>query len=355
MTRSARNVWRRAVLALLLMVPVWATHAAAPADGRYIDPRNRFMLTIPPRADVAEPRDKFDLSIRSRTGYVINVQTAPADPALSLEDMRQKLEAHYLGDGKRWSEKLDARVTTLAGLPAYDAVYQGADVRTRVIIARGRQTEFVIMFFAPPESYDELLPDFLTMLASFRPAPAEMTAQPPTAAGPPSPLPPVAGKAGLVLFSEPGFGYSIMYPADWMRRRPTASRVEFSGGEGTPAYYATVSIENTRVTEAKNPAAAAAALFAVLKQQLAKDAAGVAFLGERPYRYAKNGLELDGHALLVAYGQAGQRFRQYTVVLPRPQGTVAHVWSFAAPEDRFSEFQPIAEEMLQGWTIATGG
>ena len=98
-----------------------------------------------------------------------------------------------------------------------------------------------------------------------------------------------------------------------------------------------------------------ASTLADLKSQLASAAKDVTYVGESPVVYQKNGLRLEGHQLLASYLHQGQRFRKWAVVLPRPSGTVAHVWSYTAPESRFERYRPIAESMLDSWTIQVAG
>ena len=347
-----------AVAALLQTVAAAADEAAPSVAGPYVDPRERFTLSIPPSANSAEPTKTLDLSIRSRSGYVINLQTAPAQPDLTMESMRGKLEEKYLGDTKIWLEKLREDFVKFAGLPTFDGVYQGNRTRTRVVIARGRRTEFVFMFFSPPDFYDQLVPEFDRVLASFRPALSEAWADPappPAAARPQAPAVAAAQQASPPMaqkrFADPKFGFSIDYPADWVARQPSGSSVIFSGAKDSPAYYSTVSIQNASPGTTGTAGPAVGAVLADLKSQLAAAPGGVTYLGERAYVYERNGLRLEGREFLVTYVRGAQRFKQLTVIVPRPGGTVVHIWSYAAPENRFQEHQAMAETMLKSWTI----
>lgn len=363
---GGRSLAALAVAAFLQTFAVAADETAPAVAGPYVDPRERFTLTIPPSADSAKPTEKLDLSIRSRSGYVINLQTAPAKPDLTMEAMRGKLEEKYLGDTKIWLEKLSEEYVKMAGLPTFDGLYQGNRTRTRVVIARGRRTEFVFMFFSPPDLYEQLVHEFDSVLASFRPALSEAWAEPapaPVAAKPPAAaMPQAAAKEAAPApqpiaqrrFAVPKFGFSIDYPADWEARQTSESSVIFSGAKDSPAYYATVSIQNASpgATGASTaPARAVGAVLADLKSQLAAAPGGVTYIGERPYRYERNGLRLPGHEFLVTYVRGAQRFKQLTVIVPRPDGTVVHIWSYASPENLFQAYRAIAEDMLKSWTI----
>ncbi|MDP6574783.1 MAG: hypothetical protein QGI06_14865 [Rhodospirillales bacterium] len=350
------------VVAALVQAFAAAADETAPITaGPYEDPRKRFTLSIPLSADSVKPTKTLDLSIRSRSGYVINLQTAAAKPNLTLEAMRAKLEEKYLGEKKIWSQRLGEANTKVAGLPTFDGLYQGNRTRTRVVIARGRRTEFVFMFFSPQDLYDQLVLEFDSVLASFRPALAEAWGEPapqPAAAKSVAAAKPVMQASRPMArqrFVDPKFGFSIDYPTDWMAHRTSESSVIFSGAKGSPAYYSTVSVQNARPETAGTPTQVVGAVLADLKSQLASEPGGVTYLGERPYRYERNGLRLEGREFLVTYTRGSQRFKQLTVIVPRPGRTVVHIWSYASPEDRFQEYQAIAEAMLKSWTIEVPG
>jgi len=347
-----------AALAVAIVLQIFAAAAeeTAPAIvGPFVDPRERFTLTIPPSADSAKPTEKLDLSIRSRSGYVINLQTAQAQPDLTMEALRDKLEDKYLGEKKVWLEKRGENFLKMAGLPTFDGLYEGNRTRTRVVIARGQRTEFVFMFFSPPDLYDQLVKEFDKLLASFRPALSEEWAEPTPPPTAKEAMPAAPGPMAQQRFADPKFGFSIDYPANWEARKTSGSSVIFSGAEGSPAYYSTVSIQNARAGASTTLAQAVGAVLTDLKSQLASAPGGVTYIGERPYRYKRNGLRLQGQEFLITYTRGAQRFKQLTVIVPRPGGTVVHVWSYASPESRFQVFQPIARGMLKSWTIEVSG
>ncbi|MEK9726392.1 MAG: hypothetical protein VW405_23315, partial [Rhodospirillaceae bacterium] len=64
-------------------------------------------------------------------------------------------------------------------------------------------------------------------------------------------------------------------------------------------------------------------------------------------------IQLVGRQILVVYRHAGETFQKRMIVVPRPDGSVAHVWSFTAPRNDFAALAPAAEGMLRTWTILT--
>ncbi len=351
---------RRAVAGLLAAALVLFTAGAAkpkPAGdpGTYVHPLKKFTLRVPVGARVIERGKKFDLIIQSPSGYVINVQTGAVNADVGLRGMTAKLEAAYLGDGKRWSRKLDEGLTTVGGLSARAVLYEGAGLRTRVVVARGRETDFVFMFIASPGAFDGLVAVFDRVLASFRPAAAEIAvkAGPPQRAAPARP--PVAPLAAVRHFADPELGFSIDYPRRWIVAEPSAHTVTFSGRQGTEAFHAVVSIQNVEPPSAGDSGQATAAVVSDLKSQWAAGATDVGYFGEGPITYESKGLRLQGHQFLVAYTEGGQRFKQWTVVVARPAGTVVHVWSYTAPDGLFPVFRPVAEAMRKTWAIHVRG
>ncbi|MCH8236574.1 MAG: hypothetical protein IIC06_00215 [Proteobacteria bacterium] len=318
----------------------------------YLHPFRKFTIAIPPGAEIVERAETGEILIRSNEGFMINIQTKDAKPAVTISRMLERLEAKYLGQGKAWSRKLSEQLSTVAGLDAFEAQYEGGNTRVSVVIARGRKTDFVFMFFAPLDAFDKLQPKFEWVLANFEPNPAD---HPATAKAPPgASLTTAAAEAGAApakRFAEPGYGYTIQYPGDWELSKPSSTTTSFSGKQGTDAFFAIVSIQNVQPPAAKTPAQAADTALADLKSRLKREASDVTYIGEQPLTYKNGRLSLVGRQMVVTYAYNGERYRKWVLVMPRPTGTVAHIWSYTAPDKRFDAFRPIADAMLKSWTI----
>jgi len=320
----------------------------------YLHPVRKFVLAIPLGADLSERGKAVQVSIRSRNGYIINIQTGDANPGLSLAQMLSKLEAQYLGLGKPWSLKISGKKTTVAGLPTAEAIYEGANTRVKVNIVRGAKTDFVFIFFASSENFENLLKEYSWFLLNFQPNPADlMTAS--SSIGKAAAMP-IKMPVGVPpkRFAETGYGYSIQYPGDWQVTKPTETTATFSGKKGTDAFQVVVNIQNVRPAKVNTPFEAAGQVLADLKSSLARDAADFSIIGEKSLTYKNGNLSLAGRQMVVMYTYGGQRYRKWALVLPRPAGTVAHIWSYTAPDSRFQTFRPIADAMLKSWTIQPG-
>ncbi len=345
--------------------------------GQYVDPKRGFFVPVPPGARVIELAGKAGLSVQSRRGYAINLQTGDSSPSTGLASMVAKLDERYLGDGKPWTSKLMESETTVAGMEARQALYEAGPMRVRLVIARAKRTDFVFMFFAPKQAFERLHPEFEWLLGHFQaaaddrpdtvavaaPAPGAATsaAKPLHAApkasamadGRPAPAAPTpAVKNASQRFNEPGFGYAIDFPADWEMEKSAAYTAIFSGRQGTSAYDAIVSVQNVQPAKSGKPEDAVRMAFQDLKSQLGKTAAGLEFDGEKAVSYSKRGVTLAGRQFVATYNHGGRVYRKWALVLPRPTGDVAHVWSYTAPANRFDAYRPVAENMLRSWIIA---
>ena len=345
---------RTATLAALILATlgIVAAPVLAASPGAYPDPKGRFVLAVPPDTQVTKKGDGSQVAIEARQGYRITLQTSPSNGAVSLSDMARKLEARHLGPFKIWRVKLGERATSVGDLPALEMGYEGSGTRVRVFIMRGRKTDFVFMFFAAPRIFDEMVTNFDWVLQNFQLASDELpSGQTASGQAAPKPAPPQATPSAERRFADRELGYAIDYPGDWMMEKPTAFSTVFSGRQGTEAYYATVRIQNVKPQAANDPKQAMVGVLGDLKAKLAAGAGELAYLAEGPFLYDRQGVRLEGHQFMVAYVNEGQRFRQWTIVMPRSSGTVTHIWSYASQDRRFDAFRPVAEKMLRSWTL----
>ena len=315
-------------------------NAAGKAQSRiYTHPVRGFTIAVPPGAQLLERDDKNpQISIRSRKGYRVSIQSGPVRPNIPLHDMVLKLEAKYLGKGKTWGYKEDQTFKKISGLPAIGALYKGAHTKARVDIIRGRRTDHVFIFFAAEREYQQLEHEYEWILAHFRPGPDDI-------------LKPVVALASNLLFEEPKYGYTIRYPKEWVYIKPSRMTAMFSGAEGSDAYSAIVSVENISPPNANSSEEAAIEALSELKSSLQKSVQQLQILNDRPWEYFREPYRLNGRELIVSYRHAGQSFTKRIVVVPRPFNNLAHIWSYTAPTEIFDTYVKTANKMLLSWTI----
>ncbi|NQV99207.1 MAG: hypothetical protein HQ483_05890 [Rhodospirillales bacterium] len=328
--------------------------APLPAESQIIDSKSKiythpvrgFTIAIPPGSQVLE-RDEENpqISIRSRKGYMVSLQTGPAKPEIPLTEMPLRLEAKYLGPGRPWSRKVDQAHKQIGGLPAIEVHYEGVNSRARIDIIRGARTDHVFIFFAAEREYKSLMHEYDWMLSHFRPGPDDII------------IPQVTLSSSSSVFNETGYGYSIRYPVEWTSDVPSRMTVMFSGKEGSPAYSAIVSVQNIAPPGADTAEAAAELALASLIESLQKSVQGLRHIEERPWDYLRDAYQLKGREIILSYNHAGQGFMKRIIVVPRPDQNLAHIWSYTAPIGIFETYAETANRMLMSWKIlaANGG
>lgn len=301
----------------------------------YTHPTLGFSLRQPPGSKAIEPKDGGgDVIFESPQGYALSIQSGRTDAKAGFRDLAGRLEERYLGPNKRWNQKLGERTIEMVGRPAYDALYEGSGTRARVVIWRGPDRDFVFMFVAPPEVFDASGDHFDLVLDSFRPG-GENAAN---AARP---------AAGGRRFQAADLGYGFDYPPDWSVTRTGPYAVAATGRDGSSGPAPTVTLQNIN----PGPGSAPAGVAANLKSQLKSGAGQVQFLYDAAYVYARGPVRAEGVQFVAGFELQGRRYRQWTVIVPRPTGTATHVWSYTAAETRFDEFRGVAETILGSWQM----
>ncbi|MDA0238687.1 MAG: hypothetical protein O3A84_01500 [Proteobacteria bacterium] len=336
-------------LALFLAVAGMPAHAQQETK-RFVHPDGLFTLTLPADVDIRSGDGPVAVKAVSRNGWILTVQTGAANREIDFRGMISRLEDRYLGENLAWNKKVSERTARIGGLPALELIYDAARTRWQTIIARGQHTDFVIFVSAPPEVFADRGGEIHAILASFGTRPDEVPADRPSKV---EAIPPGGSLASLAqVFSDPLLGYSIGYPADWIVSQNGEFSALFSGREGTDAYFATITTQNVSPPGVAGPAVAAEIAFDEHRARLAADSTSLTYAEEKPFAYDRGGVRLLGQEFLAHYAWNGQRFAAWVVVLPNPVQPVAHIFSYAAPEERFSTYRPIADAMLRSWSIS---
>ncbi|NQU56351.1 MAG: hypothetical protein HQ513_03890 [Rhodospirillales bacterium] len=312
-------------------------------------PKQGYLVAIPPGA-IVEHRDEVSgIAMKSRKGYLITVQTSAAKTGTPLPELMARLEHRYLGNGRPWSRKLGGQPTRLAAMEAFEAMYEGAGSRVRVIITRDSTLDYAFIFIAPPQEFNKLVNDFNWVLQSFRPANGGADGQSSNQAGD-GLVEMMAGK--VQHLKNNGLGFTIDFPFSWRVEQGDGPFVVISGQKGSPAYFATINIQNVQQpVGSADITQATQRVVADLKRQLKEADSGVRFPGHGGYLYEKQGQILNGLQFTVEYERGGTKYKQWTVVLARSDNDIVHVWSYAAPEDRYERYGAVAGHMLESWRI----
>ncbi|MBT3358441.1 MAG: hypothetical protein HN403_02300 [Rhodospirillales bacterium] len=341
-------------VSLALVFAAFPVAAQTPPGETFEHPERRYSLPIPADARARHPGGNVDIAIDSDKGFGVILQSAAVRPGASISEMAATLEAAYLGPDKAWRSKVGQHITLLSGLVAFNGYYAGNGARYRVVITRGQINTYTFVFRAREKFFEGFEKDFDKILQDFKPAPGDMPSPPAqVSAEAPAQEKPAAAEDGPAVrkFGEWRLGYSIEYDADWIFERPSPEAIMFSGPEGTEAFFATVSIQNVAPPNAETSAQAASMIMDDIRVQFEKDAVDVVFEGDGPYIYRKGDVFILGHEFSVSYSDNQRRFKQWSLVLPRSDGRVAHIWSYRAPIESFARHLQVARNMVQSWTI----
>ncbi len=312
-----------------------------PAQAQFFEhPDIGYSVAIPPGAEVRERQgENGQISIRSRKGYSISVQTGSSHHDVPINQLSRFIEAKFLGQDKPWRERLKDREINVAGLPAYEIRYDGPNTLSQVVFVRGRKIDYVIIYIAGHLEFRKYVNEFDWFLKNFSPAKDDL-------AGSSDKFETKANK-----FSKPSFGYSMLFPADWEQSSQQGMTMMFSGRQGTPAYTSIVSVQNVNPPSVEGSGDALARAITDLKNNFNQSVPTIEFTIDQPWVYNRGGVQLHGRELNASYKHAGETFRKVIFVIPRPNQPVVHIWSYTAPEKDFQTYQPLVEQMLRSWTI----
>lgn len=338
----------------------------APQVVQYTHPIRKFTIAVPSGEKVVPRGDRHDLMIQSRRGYVVSIQSDDRNQSTDLKGMIGKLESQELGKGKRWSTKSGQRFISIHGLPAYDAIYEGSNIRTRTVILRGGKTDFVMMFVAAPEAFPTHANIFDWVILNFRPSADELIGaksgpdianltpkkqQPMRDASNAAVMPPkMASKAELKHYGGPLEGFSLKYPGNWVAANPSESSVYFSGPKGTESYYTLIGVRTLR-PEAPGPKEAVRKVIQSIKTEISAAAQELRSLGEGVYEFKGNGFILQGQEMILSYKLHNQVYRKWSLILPSGVGDSVLAWSFTAPSYLFDKNLPMARKVRDSWYI----
>jgi hypothetical protein len=320
----------------------------------YIHPTRNFTIAVPSGAELIERGKAVQVSIRSRRGYIINIQSGDANSTLSLLEMMAKLEKKYLGMGKPWSHKIAESKFTLAGLDAIKSAYEGAGTRVQVVIARGLKSDLVVIFFAPIENFEKLELEFKWFLTNFIPDPAELSENYKKSKGIfQKPSISQSFLFSLKQFNNSAHGFSIQYPTNWIVSKSIDKTiVSFGSEKGTKEDQIVVSIQNIRIAAARTANDVAEKALTELKKTLSRDTKNFKIIEEKLINFNSGNYKISGRQMITTYSYSGNRYRRWSVLLPRSDDTIAHIWSYTAPELQFMNFRPIADTMLKTLVIS---
>ncbi len=327
----------------------------------YTHPSKGFTLYIPNSAVLNEREPPVDITLNSRQGWGMTIQSAPANPSLTIEDLAARLETKYLGEQKTWSQKIQGTRRIFKGYEAYDSIYDGSGMRARVVIIRSPSFDYVLMFIAPSDLYISTANEFESILLSFEPTHrnaqhhnddlSDTTLNPQRQASASHLSDPLIQEAphqtDFANLDIPTLGYSILYPTTWRVGKPDDFTVVFTGPSKSEAAKLAVTIQNVSSAEATPPDQMANAILQQLKIQMAYSASDVKHVGGGEIAIAgRNGVQL-----VSDYNRGPLPYRQWSIIIPRSENNIVHVWTYTAPQNLFNDFSAVMETMVNSWSL----
>lgn len=312
----------------------------------YTHPVRGFALSYPSDAFLEERDAPVDISINSRTGWGMTVQSSAANPQVSLDDLAARLEAHYLGKQKSWSQKISGSHRVFKTFNAYDASYEGSGMRVRVVIIRTPVYDFVLMFVTPIKKYISAEPVINSILNSFEPV-AQSIDQAQSDDQAYGDTPDTQLQTRYLNIHEEPLGYSIKYPESWRVGKPDDFTLVFAGPKKGPAANVAITIQNVSSPVEASSERMAQAVLQQLRTQMAYGIPNVRHVGGGSV--VVDGI--TGFQLVSDYNRVSTPYRQWTIVLSHPSGSVVHIWTYTAPLDLFDEFRDITETMINSWRM----
>ncbi len=306
--------------------------------------QKRFEVLVPGNAILVSDEAGLDVSMRSREGWSVTIQSAFANPQKTVGQMIGGLESQYLGAGKLWARKLSGDEVRIGGYLGYDGFYEGSGMKVRVLLLRTSDLDFVIMFVTPDDAYLDALQAFDQILLSFKPATLNAEAD----SGPVVERPKMAESEnvdGLVRYHDIQLGYSMVYPSLWEISHPNQTTTVFSGSAGTDTAYAAVTVQNVSRIVNGSAKMSVDSVFQELKAQMAYSLADIRHTPGKSFELTSGGVPVQVFQFVSDYRRGETSSRQWTLAIPRPDSNIVHVWIFTAPYDRFDAFQSIAQQM----------
>lgn len=315
--------------------------SAAGKLGTYIHPERLFSLSLPEGVIRGHP-ERYrlgapDLVVRSDAGFVLSVESRRLSMSGSERDVLEKLERLYMGPGRPWSKRLQVTTLALGGLPGIRAVYSGPETDGIVAVARGRNTDFLLMFFTPTGLRDRLAPQFDWVLDRF-----DVSRDERRDLGSPLVRAPVIKAPGV--FRHAKLGYTLRYPKAWAAVfvPPYAAVFTPPGSDGRDGVR--IRIEN--IVPGKGIQAADAVLTK-WRDDLAAAADKVTFTAAKPLVVQTPSGTRVGMTAVADYTHNGAPYRQWAAVIPRTEDGTVHLWRYDSPQALFAKFQEDADAMLR--------
>ena len=153
-------------------------------------------------------------------------------------------------------------------------------------------------------------------------------------------------------FGEPGLGYTIEYPSDWVVERPAEYTVRFTGLAWTTASQVAFAIQNVASTAIGGIYHDTGELLDALRCKLVTDAGDICIYVGQPLAVVDaSGRKLEGPQIIAQYAHDGDIYKQWLAIIPHGSGDVFYILTYTALKDDYDRYEPIVLDMISTWAI----
>ena len=359
-------------LICLLVVAVWAPAAAqAPraAPAFHENPPAAYRIQIPPGWQ-AVPNDEVDFAMRDAQADMTLYVRVLEGPYGDDRDAFRVLTEFFKGDLDYLVLRTTPKPVPAIGREGWNIVMRRTAqprVEMVTIIPQTPNGESSIYYHlrldAPVRRLDAIESEMDRVLLGFRITgePASQPVKPRSDGGPAfrpplqqgaAPAAPAAADPLPQRLEEWQLGYALRYPAGWTATKLNAFTVRLSAGRDARSRESALTIQNMASVAAGGVYEKAEDVAAAFRKQIQGLDPKAQFRNERPFQYNRTRLRLTGTEFSATYKVGENDWRQWQIVLPRPDGNAFHAWGLTAPAERFDDFVRVAAAMLESWVIA---
>ncbi|BBK29910.1 hypothetical protein STHU_05440 [Allostella humosa] len=355
----------------LLVVAVWAPAAAQAPRGApafHENPPAAYRIQIPPGWQ-AVPNDEVDFAMRDAQADMTLYVRVLEGPFGDDRDAYRVLTEFFKGDLDYLVLRTSPKPLAAIGREGWNIVMRRTGqprVEIVTIIPQQPNGESSIYYHLRLETavrrLDALESEMDRLLNGFRITgePAAQPVRPKSDGGqfrPPvqqgaTPAKPAAPEALPERLEAWQLGYALRYPTGWTAVRLNDFTYRLSAGRDAASRESAVTIQNMASTAAGGAYEKAEDVAGAFRKQILGLDPKAQFRNERPFQYNRTRLRIVGTEFSATYRVGGNEWRQWQVVLPRPDGNAFHAWGLTAPADRFDDYARVAGAIFESWAIA---
>lgn len=288
--------------------------------------------------------DRVHTFVSPDENLAVRIRAFAVNERVTLDLIASLFRSKILGECEQLT-LMDQTVNGYEGkIGAYRGVYNGTKVGAGVFYTIQNGIAYIVWSLTPVDLFQSKIAESDAITNTFTIIGDRAGA---AAGGEPSP----AGPELSNVFEDAGLGYSIRYPGDWVYTKSKPYIVIFSGREGTPAYYATVTIQNLASTLSGGNFNTVDDVIAHFRKQLESGARDASMSTPEPFSVQADGKTMSGKVYTVTYTRQNARFKQRMVIFARFDMQLFYAFIYTASVADYDTYYPIARAMLESWNI----